>query len=61
VVMYMEEEKVPMAGPAGPVTGAAAANVLMAAVVVLMGVFPQPVLKLIGQVFSKEMMGLIKH
>ncbi|HUT55407.1 MAG TPA: proton-conducting transporter membrane subunit, partial [bacterium] len=61
VVMYMEEEKVPMAGGAPLVSGAAAANALMAAVVVLMGVFPQPVLNLIDKVFSREMMDLIMH
>ena len=62
VVMYMEPEPGP--GPAldqGATSSAAVVSVLMAAAVVMIGVFPNIVLPLIAEAFKSSMTDLIVH
>jgi NADH-quinone oxidoreductase subunit N len=62
VVMYMEPQKGAREERQRElVSGASLANVLMAAIVVAMGMFPRVVLKLISKVFSAEMIDLVVH
>lgn len=62
VVMYMEPEPEPRPGLSKSAASSAALfNVLMAAAVVVIGVFPNLILLLIAQAFKPEMANLIVH